>query len=148
MQWRASVDPFFRTSLCGYDLTLCYPQPEPFPTLKFIPGNNPLTPGTSSGKYKAKFTKQEFMLEAQNRFAAKLTKRDGTLSKRERIRARNAWKRSLVGRPNGTLDPWYGCDLYDEMLDYAINFTFPWCMTFFLRYLDRLPIAGLCYSFE
>lgn len=71
------------------------------------------------------------MLEAQNRFATKLTKRDGALSKRERIRAREAWKRSLAGRANGTIDPWYGCDLYDEMVDYAVNFTFPWCMALF-----------------
>lgn len=86
---------------------------------------------------------KEFMLEAQDRFAAKLVKRDISLSKRERIRAREAWKRSLA---NGTIDSWYGCDLYDEMLDYAINFTFPWCMTFSLRYLDRLLIADLHYT--
>ncbi|KAG8220809.1 Alpha/Beta hydrolase protein [Butyriboletus roseoflavus] len=118
-----------QSSLCGYNLTLQYPQPEPFPTLTFIPGNNPLSTTASSGKYNSKLTKQEFMLEAQNRFAAKLTKRDGALSKRERIRARDAWKRSLAGRPNGTIDPWYGCDLYDEMLDYAVNFTFPWSLS-------------------
>ncbi|KAH0836523.1 Alpha/Beta hydrolase protein [Lanmaoa asiatica] len=122
---------YFReqTSLCGYDLTLQYPQPEPFPTLTFIPGNNPVSSGASSGKYKAKFTKQEFILEAQNRFAAKLTKRDAALSKRERIRARETWKRDLVDRANGTIDSWYGCDLYDEMLDYAVNFTFPWSLS-------------------
>jgi carboxypeptidase D len=116
-----------RTALCGYNLTLQYPQPEHFPTLTFTAGNDPLTSGESSSKYKAKLTKQTFVLEAQDRFAAKLTKRDGALAKRERIRARDAWKRDLAGRGNGTIDPWYGCDLYDEMLDYAINFTFPWC---------------------
>ena len=88
------------------------------------------------------------MLEAQNRFAAKLTKRDGNLSKRERMRARDAWKRSLAGRANGTIDSWYGCDLYDEMVDYAVNFTFPWCTTFLLRYSNRLLIKDLCYSFK
>lgn len=92
----------------------------------------------SSGKYKVKFTKQEFMLEAQNRFANKLAKRDGALLKHERIRARDAWKRSLADRSNGSIDSWYGCDLYDEMLDYAINFTFPWCRTSRLRYFGHL----------
>lgn len=37
-------------------------------------------------------------------------------------------KRDLTERANGTLDPWYGCDLFDEMWDYAFNFTFPWSM--------------------
>ena len=35
-------------------------------------------------------------------------------------------KRDLSGRANGTIDPWYGCDLYDEMIDYALNFSLPW----------------------
>ena len=85
---------------------------------------------------------KEFMLEAQDRFAAKLSKRDVTLLKHERIRAREAWMRSLADRANGTIDPWYGCGLYDEMIDYAVNFTFPWCMTFLLRYFNR-PLTQL-----
>ncbi|KAJ7453029.1 Alpha/Beta hydrolase protein [Mycena galericulata] len=40
--------------------------------------------------------------------------------------ARQQWKRDLAGRPNGTLDPWYGCFIWDEMYDYALNFSFPW----------------------
>ena len=39
---------------------------------------------------------------------------------------REQWKRDLSGRPNGSIDPWYGCFLFQEMIDYAINFTFPW----------------------
>ena len=88
------------------------------------------------------------MLETQDRFAAKLTKRDATLAKRARIRAREAWKRSLAGRANGTIDSWYGCDLFGEMVDYAVNFTFPWCTTFFLRYFNRSLITELGYSFK
>ena len=40
------------------------------------------------------------------------------------------WKRDLTNRANGTLDPWYGCDLFGEMWDYAFNFTYPsgWSM--------------------
>ena len=42
-------------------------------------------------------------------------------------------KRDLTGRPNGTIDPFYGCDLFDEMLDYALNFSAPWsrCLFFY-----------------
>jgi carboxypeptidase D len=36
------------------------------------------------------------------------------------------WKRGLSGRANGTIDPFYGCSLLDELIDYAVNFTFPW----------------------
>jgi len=117
---------YFRdqASICGYDLTLQYPQPKPFPTLSFIPGNNPLS---STALYKSKFTMHELILEAEDRFAAKLAKRDRALSNRERIRAREAWKRDR--RAAGTINSWYGCDLYDEMLDYATNFTFPWNMS-------------------
>ncbi|KAF8141830.1 Alpha/Beta hydrolase protein [Boletus edulis] len=122
---------YFReqTSLCGYDLTLQYPQPEPLPTLTYVSGNNPISSNGSSMKYRTRLTKQELMQEAQDRFAAKLSKRDALFSKHERIRARKAWKRSLANRANGTIDPWYGCDLYDEMLDYAVNFTFPWSLS-------------------
>lgn len=40
---------------------------------------------------------------------------------------RKQWKRDLSGRANGTIDPSYGCFLLDELIDYAVNFTFPWC---------------------
>lgn len=123
---------YFReqTALCGYDLTLEYPQNGHFPTLTFEPGNDPALSGaTPSGRYKSRLTRQGLLLDAQERFAVELAKRDRHLSKRERLRARDAWKRDLAGRANGTIDPWYGCDLYDEMLDYAINFTFPWSLS-------------------
>ena len=38
-----------------------------------------------------------------------------------------AAKRDLSQRSNGTIDSWYGCFIYDELIDYAVNFTFPWC---------------------
>ena len=44
-----------------------------------------------------------------------------------RLVAHERWKRDLSNRANGTIDPWYGCDIFDEMRDYAINFAFPWC---------------------
>lgn len=86
---------------------------------------------SASGRYRARqgrFSKNLFLAEMEQRYNARLAKRDtSNLSKHERLRARDAWKRDLAGRANGTIDTWYGCDVYDEMLDYAINFTFPWC---------------------
>ncbi|KIM53428.1 hypothetical protein SCLCIDRAFT_1222826 [Scleroderma citrinum Foug A] len=117
-----------QTALCGYDLTLEYPQNGHFPTLTYTGGANPISMAPT-GRYKSHLTKQGLMLDAQNRFAARLAKRDVRLSKRERLRAQDVWKRNIAGRGNGTINPWYGCDVYDEMLDYAVNFTFPWSLS-------------------
>lgn len=123
--------------LCGYDLTLEYPQNGHFPTLKYSGGENPIS-AAPEGRYKSHLTKQSLMLDAQNRFAAQLAKRNVRLSRRERLRARDARKRELAKRGNGTINSWYGCDLYDEMVDYAVNFTFPWCMIVLLLYPPRI----------
>ena len=48
------------------------------------------------------------------------------LDKRKRGLAHREWKRDLSARANGTIDPWYGCDLLDFVMDYAVNFTYPW----------------------
>ncbi|KAG9311851.1 hypothetical protein JVU11DRAFT_8103 [Chiua virens] len=67
------------------------------------------------------------MHDARDRLAAKLGEMTGAqMEHPERIHARDMWKRDLADRANGTIDPRYHCDLYDEMIDYAINFTFPW----------------------
>lgn len=52
--------------------------------------------------------------------------RRSTPFEEERLVKRDQWKRDLSGRANGTIDPWYECDLYDEMIDYALNFSLPW----------------------
>lgn len=65
-------------------------------------------------------------LSASNSKSTFLTKRE--LAAREE--RRSAWKRDLSLRPNGTLDPFYGCLLWDEMWQYALNFTFPWCLCY------------------
>lgn len=53
------------------------------------------------------------------------------LSKRdvEREMKRAVYKRDLSLRANDTIDPWYACNLLEEMYDYAVNFTFPWGRT-------------------
>jgi len=121
------IHVIFRSELCGYNLKLQYPQPAHFPTL-----STPtiLHSAASSGKYDAKLTKKQFMRQVQDQLVARLRRRgsEGTLLEHgERLRARDMWKRDLAGRANGTIDPWYQCDLYTEMIAYAINFTFPWC---------------------
>ncbi|KAG6377286.1 Alpha/Beta hydrolase protein [Boletus reticuloceps] len=115
-----------QSALCGYNLTLQYPQPEHFPTV-----NSSLPSGSSefSRKYNVNLTKKQLMLEVQDRHTAKLREGGGALlAHGERHRARDTWKRDLASRANGTIDPWYRCDIYSEMIDYAVNFTFPWSL--------------------
>lgn len=69
--------------------------------------------------------KRSFAEDVQERH--ELMKRAGLFKRDEdRGEARQLWKRDLTGRSNGTIDAWYGCDIYDAALDYAANFTYPW----------------------
>ncbi|KAJ7505935.1 alpha/beta-hydrolase [Mycena galericulata] len=109
---------YFRTQehLCGYDLNFTYPQNGHFPTLR-----DPSF-GSSMPEQQARDISLRKFVAQNRRVSTTATKRD--LLRREE--ARQQWKRDLAGRPNGTLDPWYGCLLWDEMADYATNFSFPW----------------------
>ena len=120
MRFESNIDA--RTHLCGYDLNLTYPQVGGhFPTLKYIPPEQPAREGLSQ--------KKTLIRNAM--------KKDAELARRELdLQAvRRAWteagehlltKRDLSGRANGTIDPFYGCDLFDELIDYAVNFSLPW----------------------
>jgi hypothetical protein len=55
--------------------------------------------------------------------ASRYAERFGSTSARRGMRVE---RRDLSLRTNGTIDPWYGCELYDEMVDYAVNYTWPW----------------------
>ncbi|PSR78208.1 hypothetical protein PHLCEN_2v7540 [Hermanssonia centrifuga] len=59
----------------------------------------------------------------------------------ENIRKRDTWKRDLSGRSNSSIDPWYGCFVWDEMVDYAVNFTYPWSTYIFAT-------SELCKTFD
>lgn len=52
----------------------------------------------------------------------------------DRLAKRDQWKRDLSGRANGTIDPFYKCDLFDEMVDYALNFSLPWSELALFKY--------------
>ena len=54
----------------------------------------------------------------------------------QREKRQRSWKRDLSLRANGTIDPWYGCNLLDELVEYAVNFTFPWS-AFFIQFTIR-----------
>ncbi|KAN0088900.1 Alpha/Beta hydrolase fold [Tylopilus felleus] len=108
------VMEYFReqSALCGYNVTLQYPQAENFPTLNAI-----ITPSAAAeGDFTARFSRRR---------AAKFGKKDSaSLKHRKRLRERHAPK--YVDRTHGKINPWYQCDLHNEMIAYALNYTFPW----------------------
>ncbi|KAI0794497.1 alpha/beta-hydrolase [Fomes fomentarius] len=114
------VYEFFKEQehLCGYDLNLTYPQNGKFPTLRSVDPSDP-----HRSEFQALSAKREFFRKTLSRFAfAAPTK----ASKRAEEGAGAVAKRDLSQRANGTLDPWYGCFIYDELIDYAMNFSAPW----------------------
>jgi carboxypeptidase D len=116
-----------RRHLCGYDLNLTYPQGAPFPSLRpnQLPSSSSLFQGAGRTRPRT-LTKEAFRSAL-----ARTSQSSSSLSKRElavRAEKREAWKRDLSQRANGTIDPFYQCFLLFELLDYAVNFTTPWCM--------------------
>jgi carboxypeptidase D len=100
-----------QTHLCGFDLNLTYPQQGGH----FSPLVHPYIPSARNSK------KSLVALMTQLKNAAlhpALIGADQT--------KRGLGRRGLEGRANGTIDPWYQCDLFDELWDYAVNYTFPW----------------------
>lgn len=112
-----------RHHLCGFDLNLTYPQVGTFPTLNLTSGLRATLGAAGTSSRAAASLKAAFM----NELAARQHTSPNILDASERLHKRSEWKRDLSGRANGTIDPWYGCDVFDEMRDYALNFTFPWC---------------------
>ncbi|KAF7307471.1 Alpha/beta-hydrolase [Mycena indigotica] len=105
--------------LCGYDLNFTYPETAHFPTL-----NDPSFGsifGSASLRNRQYKSLKELAVE-NSRLKSANNKRDLALQEERR----QAWKRDLSGRANGTIDPYYGCFTYFELLDYAANFSFPW----------------------
>lgn len=117
-----------RAHLCGLDINLTYPQTGGhFPSINLDPAAH------------TTLNKRGFVEEVAARHAETLARRadhHGEHSVRrahhaeknvvhhaERLRKRDIWKRALS---SDTINAQYGCDVWDEMVDYATNFTFPW----------------------
>ncbi|PSR71878.1 hypothetical protein PHLCEN_2v12222 [Hermanssonia centrifuga] len=118
------VYKYFReqSHLCGFDINLTYPQHGHFPTL------NPQEPNFGDDAAKRASKKKSFneAFKLDSHFTRNNLKVRSLEPGSERLAKRDQWKRDIIGRPNGTIDPYYGCDLYDEMIDYAVNFSLPW----------------------
>ncbi|KAK7691074.1 hypothetical protein QCA50_006177 [Cerrena zonata] len=107
--------------LCGFDLNLTYPQTGGhFPTLNLV---RPTQQSAFTAYLEEpRFERKSFRQRVAEQYYSNMAD-DTSESRNEK---RDAWKRDLSGRANGTIDPFYGCFLFDEMVDYASNFSFPW----------------------
>ncbi|KAI0753313.1 alpha/beta-hydrolase [Daedaleopsis nitida] len=123
-----NVFNYFREQhhLCGFDLNLTYPQTGgTFPTLQLPQGLRTQLLTVAEPSVPASSWKEAIATEYGARVLSQsLAKRAEFHESRETERAQ--WKRDLSSRANGTIDLWYGCDIFNEMRDYAVNFTFPW----------------------
>ncbi|KAF7983379.1 hypothetical protein HWV62_22379 [Athelia sp. TMB] len=105
--------------LCGYDLNLTYPQTGGhFPDLQFIGPSDPNGPGAL--KTRTGLSKRAFVDRVNEHLAKREARGEALVNRAEQ------GKRDLTSRKNGTINSWYGCDLYTELLEYAVNYTYPW----------------------
>ncbi|KAI0773294.1 alpha/beta-hydrolase [Trametes elegans] len=103
--------------ICRFDLNLTYPQNGHFPTLHLIPPTDPARAGWADAGARESRARRTLSRLSSAKSAAKQA--------RSVEHVRHA-KRDLSLRTNGTIDSWYGCYLFDELIDYAINYTYPW----------------------
>ncbi|KAJ7698953.1 Alpha/Beta hydrolase protein [Mycena rosella] len=108
--------------LCGYDINLTYPQNGIIPSLVFTDALDRDVPFLE----RAAYAKRGLVAEITRRYAGLDSDQRDHLA---RERERRTWKRDLSLRANGTLDPWYGCALFPEFIDYALNYSAPWNFT-------------------
>ncbi|KAG9311810.1 Alpha/Beta hydrolase protein [Chiua virens] len=105
-----------QSELCGYNLTLRYPQPEPFPTL-----NAPIYSHAFNGsvsKYLERLERRQFTQETKDRSYAR--------TQREEHVTGNVMcpVAQMIPSTLGT-----ECDIYDMMVDYAVNYSDPWILS-------------------
>ncbi|KAK0202661.1 Alpha/Beta hydrolase protein [Desarmillaria ectypa] len=110
-----------QSKLCGYDVNLTYPQGGIIPSISLI-----LPTDRDVVFLLSEMRMRSFKSQLLSKLSARADEMD-ILSRRDQATRREEWKRDLTGRPsNGTIDPWYGCLLLDEFIDYALNYTYPW----------------------
>ena len=143
--WHSCCWPCFsslRNHLCGYDLNLTYPQTGGyFPSfnLNFSSPGGAISRSSSAKSLKA-IASYITELEAPTNKKRSIEPRHVAITREKQRRAWKKAKRDLSGRANGTIDPWYGCFLGDEVQDYALNFSLPWSESHKSRWLWNIRL--------
>jgi len=128
--------------LCKFDINLTYPQVGKIPTVQLLLPNG--LPSTESLSWANSV--EPFLEKVQQKYEE--SQRKGLIKRgRNREDARRAWKRDLSLRANGTIDPYYGCNIYFELLAYAVNYTYPWDVVYTIDIYD-IPSALNPPTFE
>ncbi|KAI8996603.1 alpha/beta-hydrolase [Trametes punicea] len=134
--------------LCGFDLNLTYPQDGHFTDLQIVPPTDPNRAGfVGLAKRQTAFTSLMRLAIGGSAHVPTGTHSVRAIEERAKLGRRSAnaiagsadvaglyqsggrvavAKRDLSLRANGTIDPWYGCFLFDEMIEYALNYSYPW----------------------
>ncbi|KAJ3505493.1 hypothetical protein NMY22_g17567 [Coprinellus aureogranulatus] len=126
-----------QSHLCNYDLNLTYPQQGGvMPDIPIVQPRDRIIPfQLAMNTYRQRSSLFRTLVK---RYAESDVK---SLKRRDRDLSRELWKRDLSGRPNGTLDPWYGCFLWDMVLDYALNYTYPFTESGFFSVYDTADLV-------
>lgn len=114
-----------RSHLCGYDLNLTYPQNGHFPPI--LPPLPSALPGASQSVVQRKRSRMWLPLTSDAiALPEELAKRVNVSPEHSHQVTQDTHKRSLLDSANGTINPTYGCNLFDEMIDFALNYSVPW----------------------
>ena len=96
-----------------------HPAPTPSP-LNDIPSRS----GSGRGLVRGA---EAFFEEVGTRFWRDLAPTSAKVGERD---SKDDWKADKLGRNNDTVDPHYGCYIWDELIDFAVNYTYPWGKSF------------------
>ena len=127
-------------NLCGYNLTLSYPSPSDYPTLRRW---SELTQNLSMYAPKnldaiSRIKRLVSLYKIQDEDAV-----DGAvfLDGKKFVKRQDVDPVTPPGlSPTGVIDSWYGCRVVESLEDYATNYTVPW---------GRLPLSyqSFCFLF-
>ncbi|KAJ6524154.1 Alpha/Beta hydrolase protein [Mycena capillaripes] len=120
-----------QTHICKFDLNLTYPQTGgklPYTRIKKGLLDHRLPQPTRRRRVGADAgvavrEEDDFMQELHERWRA-MPEAHRRRAPEERELARRAWMRETFGE--GAMNPFWGCDLRDTAMVYALNFTYPW----------------------
>ena len=123
-------------NLCGYNLTLSYPSPSPYPTLRasaFL-STDTNDDDTSVDGAEGPDTQDKRRTRRMKRmlnFLDHLPESGSAKVGGSRIMKRRALAPPLS--PTGVIDPKYQCHVLENLEDYAANYTVPWSESCFFR---------------
>lgn len=121
--------------LCNFDLKVTYPATKTFPHIVVQKGAMASRLPRPGRRAESKRSASASLLEElEERYAAtpehERRAAPGQLDKRQFPPA--PFNKTLTGKIN----PWWGCDMRDTVLTYALNFTFPWSAFPYCFHLD------------